>query len=168
MSICLHGILAVATQGVVAAMIDVKCSVCDTTNPPAARFCMECGKELGFHCFVCGWPAPRSSRYCGQCGVALAEESTCDRAMSPSFPIKANQRVNEHTLERRPVTVLFVDLVGSTELSTQLDDEDYKDTICRYRDACATAIRRYDGTLVKYFGDGLLICFGYPVSHEDD
>src|SRR6266852_438080 len=70
--------------------------------------------------------------------------------------------------ERRQLTVMFCDLVGSTALSTQLDPEELREVIQAYRETCATVIRRFDGYLAKYIGDGLLVYFGYPRAHEDD
>src|SRR6266849_5204908 len=70
--------------------------------------------------------------------------------------------------ERRQLTVEFIDLVGSTTLSTQLDPEELRLVIQAYRETCATVIRRFDGHLAKYIGDGLLVYFGYPLAHEDD
>jgi class 3 adenylate cyclase len=70
--------------------------------------------------------------------------------------------------ERRQLTVQFIDLVGSTALSEQLDPEELRTVIQAYRETCATLIRRFEGHLAKYIGDGLLVYFGYPVAHEDD
>ena len=70
--------------------------------------------------------------------------------------------------ERRQLTVMFCDLVGSTALSTQLDPEELREVILSYRETCASVIHRFDGYLAKYIGDGLLVYFGYPVAHEDD
>jgi TOMM system kinase/cyclase fusion protein len=70
--------------------------------------------------------------------------------------------------ERRQLTVQFIDLVDSTALSTRLDPEELREVIQAYRGTCATVIRRFDGHLAKYIGDGLLIYFGYPQAHEDD
>lgn len=64
--------------------------------------------------------------------------------------------------------MLFVDMVGSTDMSVRLDEEDFKDVIYKYRDTCANAIRRFEGTIVRYIGDGILLCFGFPQAHEDD
>ena len=64
--------------------------------------------------------------------------------------------------------LLRVDLVGSTALSTQLDPEELRAVIQAYRETCATVIRRFEGYLAKYLGDGLLVYFGYPRAHEDD
>jgi class 3 adenylate cyclase len=69
--------------------------------------------------------------------------------------------------ERRQVTVLFSDLVGSTALATALDPEDMGGLIRRYQDACAGAIARFDGYIAKFLGDGVLAYFGYPQAHED-
>ncbi|HKA53112.1 MAG TPA: adenylate/guanylate cyclase domain-containing protein, partial [Candidatus Binatia bacterium] len=70
--------------------------------------------------------------------------------------------------ERRQLTVMFCDVVGSTVLSTQLDPEELRTVILAYRETCAAAIARFGGHLAKYIGDGLLVYFGYPVAHEDD
>jgi len=70
--------------------------------------------------------------------------------------------------ERRQLTVMFCDLVGSTALSTQLDAEDYRELIRRFHDTCAEVIARYDGFVAKFMGDGLLAYFGYPIAHDDD
>lgn len=70
--------------------------------------------------------------------------------------------------ERRQLTVMFCDLVGSTSLAEQLDPEDLRDVIRSYQDACAGVVSRFEGYVAKFIGDGLLIYFGYPKAHEDD
>ena len=70
--------------------------------------------------------------------------------------------------ERRQLTVMFCDLVGSTELSQRLDLEDLREVNRTYQDACTAAIERYDGYVARYMGDGVLAYFGYPRAHEDD
>ena len=70
--------------------------------------------------------------------------------------------------ERRQLTVMFCDLVGSTELSQQFDPEDLQTILTSYQAACNTAIERFDGYVARYMGDGMLVYFGYPVAHEDD
>ena len=70
--------------------------------------------------------------------------------------------------ERRQLTVMFCDLVGSTALSTGMDPEDLRDVIASYQSRCSAAIRRYDGFVAKYMGDGILVYFGYPRAHEDE
>src|SRR5215467_6677224 len=70
--------------------------------------------------------------------------------------------------ERRQLTVMFIDIVESTSLSSQLDPEEYRDVVRAYHTACTEVIRRYDGHVAQLLGDGLLVYFGYPVAHEDD
>ena len=70
--------------------------------------------------------------------------------------------------ERRQITVLFCDLVGSTELSTRLDPEDMSELLRTYRGCCTDTIARWDGYIARYMGDGVLVYFGWPRSHEDD
>jgi class 3 adenylate cyclase/predicted ATPase len=70
--------------------------------------------------------------------------------------------------ERRQLTVLFCDLVGSTQLSGQLDPEDWRAVVRAYQEAAAEVIRQYEGHIAQYLGDGLLVYFGYPTAHEDD
>src|SRR5262249_10528902 len=70
--------------------------------------------------------------------------------------------------ERRQLTVLFCDLVDSTRLASQLDPEAYRDVVRVYQTVCTEVIRRYDGHIAQYLGDGLLVYFSYPHAHEDD
>jgi class 3 adenylate cyclase len=70
--------------------------------------------------------------------------------------------------ERRQLTVMFCDLVGSTALSTRLDPEDLRSVIGAYHKCVAETVARFDGFVAKYMGDGVLIYFGYPQAHEDD
>ena len=70
--------------------------------------------------------------------------------------------------ERRQLTVLFCDLVGSTELSGRLDPEDLSEVMRAYQGCCAEVIGRFSGYVAKYLGDGVLAYFGYPQAHEDD
>src|SRR5262245_61491451 len=70
--------------------------------------------------------------------------------------------------ERRHLTVLFCDLVGSTALAGRLDPEDYREVVRAYHQICAEVLQRFDGYLAQYLGDGVLGYFGYPMAHEDD
>jgi class 3 adenylate cyclase/tetratricopeptide (TPR) repeat protein len=72
------------------------------------------------------------------------------------------------TAERRQVTVVFSDLVGSTALSTRMDPEDLREVISAYQTCVADTVRRFGGFVAKYMGDGVLVYFGYPHAHEDD
>ena len=81
---------------------------------------------------------------------------------SPPFTAQDNDA------ERRPLTVMFCDLVGSTALSTEMDPEDLRKVIQLYQQTCTDVLVRYDGYVAKYMGDGILIYFGYPRAHEGD
>ena len=72
------------------------------------------------------------------------------------------------TAERRQVTVMFSDLVGSTALSARMDPEDLREVISAYQKCVAETVQRFGGFLAKYMGDGVLVYFGYPQAHEDD
>jgi class 3 adenylate cyclase/predicted ATPase len=76
--------------------------------------------------------------------------------------------VQHREAEFRQITVMFCDLVGSTQLSEKLDPEDLQKLIDAYRRECSTAIRRYGGEVARYFGDGVMAFFGWPRAHEDD
>ena len=71
------------------------------------------------------------------------------------------------TAERRQVTVMFSDLVGSTALSARMDPEDLREVITVYQKCVAETLGRFDGFVAKYMGDGVLVYFGYPQAHED-
>src|SRR4029453_816895 len=88
----------------------------------------------------------------------------------PEAPDTEKALVNRgsQAAERRQLTVLFCDLVGSTQLSGQLDPEDLRAVVCAYQEAAAACIRKYAGHIAQYLGDGLLVYFGYPKAHEDD
>ncbi len=74
----------------------------------------------------------------------------------------------EAEAERRHLTVMFCDVVGSTALSERLDPEDLREVLRAYQETCADFVGRFDGHIAKYLGDGLLVYFGYPQAHEDD
>ena len=74
----------------------------------------------------------------------------------------------QDTAERRQVTVMFSDLVGSTALSARMDPEDLREVISAYQKCVAETVRRFGGFVAKYMGDGVLVYFGYPQAHEDD
>ena len=83
--------------------------------------------------------------------------------MLPAAPVRPAPEA-----ERRQLTVLFCDLVGSTQLSGQLDPEDLRAVVRAYQEAAAEVIQHYEGHIAQYLGDGLLVYFGYPTAHEDD
>ena len=96
--------------------------------------------------------------------LALASLETAARESQTAGSPKATET---REAERRQVTVLFSDLVGSTALANAIDAEDMNTLIRRYQDVCAGAIARFDGFLAKFMGDGVLAYFGYPQGQED-
>jgi class 3 adenylate cyclase/tetratricopeptide (TPR) repeat protein len=86
----------------------------------------------------------------------------------PSDAPLATDKAAQDTAERRQVTVMFSDLVGSTALSARMDPEDLREVISAYQKCVAEAVRRFGGFVAKYMGDGVLVYFGYPQAHEDD
>jgi class 3 adenylate cyclase len=81
---------------------------------------------------------------------------------------KGGQSAPEDRAERRQVTVMFSDLVGSTALSARMDPEDLREVISAYQKCVAETVGRFGGFVAKYMGDGVLIYYGYPQAHEDD
>ena len=98
-------------------------------------------------------------------GALRVDEST--KASSSTAAPKA-ETVVEDRAERRQVTVLFSDLVGSTALSARMDPEDLREIISAYQTCIADTVGRFGGFVAKYMGDGVLVYFGYPQAHEDD
>ena len=86
--------------------------------------------------------------------------------VSPSPPLAGTAR--QRDAERRQLTVMFIDLVGSTALSTQLDPGDMSEVIRSYQNAVTGEITRLDGHVAKFMGDGVLAYFGWPRAHEDE
>lgn len=97
--------------------------------------------------------------------VAAAARQGTGTAVVPSGMAAGAHAV---AAERRQLTVMFCDLVGSTSLSERLDPEDLREVIGSYQRVCAQVVERFDGYLAKYLGDGVLVYFGYPQAHEDD
>ena len=96
--------------------------------------------------------------------LSATAASTERQASAPAVPEPAPK----DTAERRQVTVMFSDLVGSTALSARMDPEDLREVISAYQTCVAETVSRFGGFVAKYMGDGVLIYFGYPQAHEDD
>src|ERR1700722_10712832 len=91
-----------------------------------------------------------------------------ERELPAAAPVTPAAAAAVPDAERRQLTVMFCDLVGSTALSTGMDPEDLRDVIASFQSRCSAAIRRYDGFVAKYMGDGILVYFSYPRAHEDE
>src|SRR6266702_1724914 len=153
------------------------CPSCGRVNPEGKKVCGDCGAPLSLRCLACGADNPSGKRFCGDCGAALmptgaarvsaaarVSRSTVVRVTEPSTLSPAPSS----SAERRQLTVMFCDLVGSTALATKLDPDDLREIIAEYRDGVAAIVRKYGGTISRYIGDGMLILFGHPSAHEDD
>lgn len=140
-------------------------------------------------CKQCGFENTEDEQYCGGCGTSLAGRSfslelsalapalaTGNKASALANPIAQKSRfekieVPAHALatpERRQLTVLFCDLVGSTKLSSTLDPEQWREILRRYQATCNHIVQRYDGYVARFVGDGIMVYFGYPDAHEND
>src|SRR6266568_436007 len=98
--------------------------------------------------------------------AAVRAEASAPTPLSDA-PLATDQAAQD-TAERRQVTVMFSDLVGSTALSARMDPEDLREVISAYQRCVAEAVRHFGGFVAKYMGDGVLVYFGYPQAHEDD
>ncbi len=106
-------------------------------------------------------------------GIPLGDRKRLLKAVAvaelPEGPLEPEAAPNvAPEAERRQLTVMFCDLVGSTELSQAMDPEDLREVTSAYQNACKSEIERFGGYVAKYMGDGILAYFGYPHAHEDD
>jgi class 3 adenylate cyclase len=107
-------------------------------------------------------------------GIVLGDRRRILRAIrnlgaaSPTAVTPSTDAVARDAAERRQVTVMFSDLVGSTALSACMDPEDFREVIFAYHKSVADTVRRFGGFVARYLGDGVLAYFGYPYAHEDD
>ncbi|MCL4767310.1 MAG: AAA family ATPase [Hyphomicrobiaceae bacterium] len=108
-------------------------------------------------CWACGTEQDASARFCPACGTYLDQRGRSGDAEAAIRPT-----------ERRQLTVMFCDLVGSTRLSLELDPESYTELLAAYRDVCVHIVRQWKGYVARYAGDGVLFYFGYPMAAEDD
>jgi class 3 adenylate cyclase len=139
----------------------MRCQSCNAENAAARRFCSECGKPLPSPCPVCGFENEFHAKFCGGCGKPVGEVAAPAPAMVSPLPRAIGA-------ERRQLTVMFCDLVGSTPLAARLDPEDLREVIGAYHRTVADVVTGFEGFVAKYMGDGVLIYFGYPEAHEDD
>ncbi|MEA5537468.1 adenylate/guanylate cyclase domain-containing protein [Limnoraphis robusta Tam1] len=142
----------------------VNCPNCGILNSEGAKFCAECGTSLYKTCSNCKQKNSPQAKYCTECGTSLKSEGK-PKTVSPIRPVEATPM---RPAERRQLTVMFCDLVGSTALSEELDPEELRELIQKYQETCAEVVLKYEGHIAQYLGDGILVYFGYPIAHEDD
>jgi class 3 adenylate cyclase len=139
----------------------MRCPSCKAENVATRRFCAECGAPLPSPCPACGFENEPTAKFCGGCGKPVGETAPPAPAWVPAPP-------RADSAERRQLTVMFCDLVGSTPLSARLDPEDLREVIGAYHRYVANVVAGFDGFVSRYMGDGVLVYFGYPQAHEDD
>jgi class 3 adenylate cyclase/tetratricopeptide (TPR) repeat protein len=155
----------------------VSCRECSASNEDFARQCATCGAALPRVCPTCAATNEVDARFCFMCGTRVDDESLArGRARSERvrgyLPRDLRERFlaagRETAGEQRQVTVLFVDLVQSTELIGVLGDEEMADLLDELMGGIAGIVDDLEGTVAEVMGDGALCMFGTPVAHEDD
>jgi len=153
----------------------MKCPKCQTENPESDRFCRQCRAKLSRPCPQCGCEFFPEDRYCGKCAHDLREPQATppiDYSQPQSYTPKslADKILTTRGSiegERKLVTVLFTDVANYTSMSEKLDPEE----VHQIMDGCfkimMNEIHRYEGTIDKFTGDGVMALFGAPVAHED-
>lgn len=125
-------------------------------------------------CPHCEASVPADARFCMSCGQALTSATETDQALQSRLtaaappPLIEKMRTARLTGERKPVTALFADVVGSTTLAERMDPEDWTAMMNEAFDLMSKAVFRYEGTIAQLQGDAMLAFFGAPVAHEDD
>ena len=147
----------------------MRCLSCGTENPNHVTFCLQCALPFGNPCVGCGAANLARARFCAHCGLRLGGQPS-EQATDITGTVESGRKASptDREAERRHVTVLFCDLVGSTALSERLDPEDFRRVVLQFQQVCSEAVSRYEGHIGQYLGDGVLVFFGYPLAHEDD
>ena len=132
----------------------MRCSSCHVNNADDAKYCADCGAALVRTCVSCSHSNAPTARFCAQCGVALGD------AQPPAKPSVADA-------ELKQITVLFADVSGSTTLIESLDPEEAAKRLAPAIEAMQEAVRRFEGSVVRVQGDGVMALFGTPNPQED-
>src|SRR5215813_4708772 len=150
----------------------MKCLRCDHENAVEARFCEQCGTALARVCAHCGSYASSTAKFCPRCGRLLAAVAGDERVVSPK--VYTPQHLADKILtarealgERKQVTVLFADIKGSMEVFADHDPEHTQKLFHPVLERMIDAVHRYEGTVNRVMGDGIMALFGAPIAHED-
>src|SRR5262249_6433884 len=119
----------------------MRCQNCSAANPERAKFCIQCATPLRLGCPKCGCENPPEAKFCSQCAAPLDFAAAPLRAEAESGKDLAG--------ERRHLTRLVCDLVGSTAIAAQLDPEEWRETVAGYHRAAADEITRFGGHVAK-------------------
>lgn len=139
----------------------MQCSSCEAEVRVGVKFCESCGAKLEIPCPNCGSVGPPDRRFCGDCGIKMGAE------LPEPVPQPDKETPISGSPERRHLTVMFCDLVGSTDMARRFDAEDISDVLRMYNETARDVIHRYGGYLARYLGDGILCYFGFPRAFED-
>jgi len=137
------------------------CATCGHIGADDTGLCQRCAVTIAQRCPACDRPAPRGNRFCVKCGASLERGAT-----SPT--VSARRPATGPLTARREVTVLFLDVTNFTAASHGLDSEDVFAWIDETMRLLASVVRKYEGTIDKFTGDGLMALFGAPEAHEND
>ena len=156
----------------------MNCSNCGYENDLDAEFCEKCGVSLKLACLHCGSALKPGAMFCKKCGgrVSSPPSSSIEKerlsALQQTAPFGLQEKIRAVSTEiegqRKPVTILFSDIVGSTALAEKLDPEEWKEIVLGAHQRVSQAVYRYEGTIAQLLGDGVLAFFGAPITHEDD
>jgi len=150
----------------------MRCAECGFDNPQVMMFCGQCGHPLKLICPLCNFENPSNFKFCGQCASNLVMPETLnqnsDKLAFPKTKAISPNKPSTQLAERRQITVLFSDVVGSSQLSERLDPEDLRDIMRAYRYTCNKVLKTYSGYIAQYLGDGILAYYGFPIAHESD
>jgi class 3 adenylate cyclase/tetratricopeptide (TPR) repeat protein len=153
-------------------MTSIACPRCASANRPGRRFCAQCGARLPAACASCGFLNDGDEKFCGGCGAPLdatpGQERAHPAAVAPAETPAGTDVLAAAEGERRPVTVLFADLVGYTRFASTHDPEDVHALLSRYLDVADEIIARHGGAVDKHIGDAVMAVFGAPVAHGDE
>ena len=153
------------------------CPNCSHKNLEDAKFCQSCGQALDRICTNCDTQNEADAKFCRSCGKALdlippstdeARLTALQEAAPKGLQEKMRSSSSQIEGERKPVTILFADIVGSTAMAEKLDPEEWREIINEVHRRVGEAIYRYEGTIAQLLGDGVLAFFGAPITHEDD
>jgi class 3 adenylate cyclase len=147
----------------------MRCPACQRNNDADANFCADCGAALAATCRTCGQANPIDARFCTSCGSGLPVRGpraipVADQALRSSAALKT-QAAREG--ERKYLTVLIADIAGSATLIDQLDAEKAAERLDLITSAMQEAVSRFEGTVIKHQGDGIIALFGAPLPQED-
>ena len=118
-------------------------------------------------CPRCGADNKAGAKFCNECAAPLNACAPAAAAVESRQGIKQDIK-DDIAGERRHLTVLFCDLVGSTEIASHLDPEEWREIVAGYHRAATQAIERFGGHVAQYLGDGVMAYFGYPEAHDND